>query len=102
YDSFSFYCTCYPRDLHSFPTRRSSDLAEQVAGRPVSYEMFRDALLVALKDAGIELEHSELTDGERYGLEKVGAKISSDDMVQRRSEERRVGKECRSEWGEEG
>ena len=62
--------------------------AEQVAGRPVSYEVFRDALLVALKDAGIELDHSELTDGERYGLEKVGAKISSDDMVRRISSKR--------------
>src|SRR5438045_6978122 len=25
-DSFSFYCSCDHRDLHSFPTRRSSDL----------------------------------------------------------------------------
>src|SRR5438034_10538371 len=24
--SFSFYCSGHPRDLHSFPTRRSSDL----------------------------------------------------------------------------
>src|SRR5437764_9676077 len=24
--SFFFYCYCHPRDLHSFPTRRSSDL----------------------------------------------------------------------------
>src|SRR5439155_11056023 len=24
--SFFFYSTCHPRDLHSFPTRRSSDL----------------------------------------------------------------------------
>src|SRR5437763_3396617 len=23
---FFFYCYCHPRDLHSFPTRRSSDL----------------------------------------------------------------------------
>jgi lipoate-protein ligase A len=57
--------------------------AEQVAGRPVSYEEFRDALLLSLKEAGIELEPSELTDGERYGLTKVSAKISSDDMVNR-------------------
>jgi lipoate-protein ligase A len=62
--------------------------AEEVAGRPVSYEQFRDALLVALKDAGVELVTSELTDGERYGLTKVGAKISSPDMVRRISSER--------------
>jgi hypothetical protein len=62
--------------------------AEEVAGRPVTYEQFRDALLVALKDAGIELEPSELTEGERYGLTKIGAKISSDEMVRRISSER--------------
>lgn len=62
--------------------------AEQVAGHPVSYEEFRDALLRALKDAGIELEASELTEGERYGLTKVGAKISSDEMVRRISSTR--------------
>ncbi|MEY2447401.1 MAG: hypothetical protein QOH79_877 [Acidimicrobiaceae bacterium] len=62
--------------------------AEQVAGRPVAYEEFRDALHRALKTAGIELQVSELTDGERYGLTKVGAKISSDDMVRRISSER--------------
>src|SRR5207237_8678102 len=28
--SFSFYCSGYLRDLHSFPTRRSSDLAAYV------------------------------------------------------------------------
>src|SRR5690606_41853611 len=26
-----FYCYCYPRDLHSFPTRRSSDLSRHYA-----------------------------------------------------------------------
>jgi lipoate---protein ligase len=62
--------------------------AEQVAGRAVTYEEFRDALHRALKDAGIELETSELTDGERYGLTKVGAKVSSDDMVRRISSQR--------------
>src|SRR5206468_10471024 len=28
-----FYCSATPRDLHSFPTRRSSDLAEDVKKR---------------------------------------------------------------------
>src|SRR5687767_15433736 len=27
--SFFFHCYCDPRDLHSFPTRRSSDLADR-------------------------------------------------------------------------
>src|SRR5207248_10231397 len=29
--SFFFYCYAAPRDLHSFPTRRSSDLAQPLA-----------------------------------------------------------------------
>src|SRR5690606_41753707 len=29
YSSFFFYCSCDHRDLHSFPTRRSSDLARR-------------------------------------------------------------------------
>lgn len=62
--------------------------AEQVAGHPVSYEQFRDALLAALEDEGIELDRSELTEAEQYGLTKVGAKISSDEMVRRISSDR--------------
>src|SRR4051794_31525620 len=62
--------------------------AEQVAGRPVTYEQFRDALHVALKDAGIDIDISALTDGEQYGLTKVGAKIADDAMVRRISSER--------------
>src|SRR5206468_11192883 len=31
---FFFYCSAPHRDLHSFPTRRSSDLAEGAAARP--------------------------------------------------------------------
>ena len=62
--------------------------AEEVAGRPVSYEEFRDALLASLEAAGIELAASELTDGERHGLSKIGARIGSDEMVRRISSER--------------
>src|SRR5205814_10180708 len=29
---FFFYCYCHPRDLHSFPTRRSSDLLRHHQG----------------------------------------------------------------------
>jgi hypothetical protein len=62
--------------------------AEQVAGHEVTYEQFRDALLNALKADGIELDMSELSEGERYGLTKVGAKISDPAMVRRISSER--------------
>src|SRR3954470_5733612 len=53
--------------------------AEQVAGRPVSYEDFRDALLRALTAAGIELEPSDLTEGEQHGLTKIGARVGNAD-----------------------
>jgi lipoate-protein ligase A len=62
--------------------------AQEVAGRPVTYEEFRDALLTSLEAAGIALEPSELTDGERHGLEKIGGRVGSDDMVRRVSSER--------------
>ena len=62
--------------------------AKEVAGRPVSYEEFRDALLASLEAAGIELAPSELSDGERHGLTKIGARIGSDEMVRRISSDR--------------
>src|SRR5947199_10819294 len=31
-DNFFFYCSVVHRDLHSFPTRRSSDLDDEVVG----------------------------------------------------------------------
>ncbi len=57
--------------------------AEQVAGHPVSYEDFRDALVGALADAGIEMEPSELTEGEQYGLTKISARVGRDEVVRR-------------------
>ena len=62
--------------------------AEEVAGREVTYEEFRDALLASLEAAGIELEASELNDGERHGLDKIGTRVGSDEMVRRVSSER--------------
>jgi lipoate---protein ligase len=62
--------------------------AAEVAGRPVAYEEFRDALLASLESAGIELAPSELSEGERHGLSKIGARIGSDEMVRRISCER--------------
>lgn len=62
--------------------------AAEVAGRPVTYEQFRDALLGALEAGGIEIQRSELSDGERYGIGKISSKIGSDDAVRRISSER--------------
>lgn len=62
--------------------------ADEVAGHPVTYEAFRDALVQALEDEGITLDRSGLTDGEKYGLSKVSAKIGTEDAVRRVSSDR--------------
>ncbi len=62
--------------------------AEEVAGRPIGYEELRDALVGALEAAGITLERTGLTDGERYGLSKMSAKIGSEDALRRVSSAR--------------
>ncbi len=62
--------------------------AEQVAGRPVTYEALRDALVGSMADAGIELAPSGLNDGEQKGFAKISRKIGSDDVIRRVSSER--------------
>lgn len=62
--------------------------AEEIAGRPVSYENFRDAVLGALDSAGIPWEPGPLTDEERSRLSRGAAKVASDDWVRRISTER--------------
>jgi lipoate-protein ligase A len=62
--------------------------AEEVAGRPVGYEEFRAALVGALGEAGITLEHSQLTDEERAGATRISDRIASDEAVRRISSER--------------
>ena len=62
--------------------------AEEVRGRPLGYEEFRDALTESLVESGIELEAGPLGEGERIGVEKIAAKIGSDDAVRRVSSER--------------
>src|SRR5438477_10572467 len=78
---FSYSRYGHPPDLHSFPTRRSSDLAPNdhwpwaikvFAPRHDKYPTFRSAQVL-------------LPDGRTMDL-------------QVRSEERRVGKECRDWW----
>ncbi|MGI8663356.1 MAG: lipoate--protein ligase family protein [Acidimicrobiales bacterium] len=61
--------------------------AEEVAGRPISYEAFRDALWAALDGAGIELHHDALNEGERKGVTKIGARVGDPAMVRRVSSE---------------
>ena len=62
--------------------------AEEVAGHPVSYEDFRDALVAALDRAGITLDRTGLTEGEQYGLSKVSAKLGTPDALRRVSGDR--------------
>jgi lipoate-protein ligase A len=62
--------------------------AEEVAGHPVTYEDFRDALVGALADAGIELSPSELNEGERKGFGKMAERVGSDEFLRRVSSDR--------------
>ena len=62
--------------------------AEEVAGRPVTYEDFRDAMLGALEAADITLDHTGLSEGEQYGMTKVSAKVGNPDVIRRVSSDR--------------
>jgi len=62
--------------------------AEEVAGRPVSYEDFRDAFLAALADADVELDRVPLSDVEQAALAKISSRIATDDSVRRISSDR--------------
>ena len=62
--------------------------AAEVAGDGVSYEQFRDALVAAARDAGIDLDARSLTDVEQAALKKISNRIATDDSVRRVSSER--------------
>lgn len=62
--------------------------AEEVAGRTVTYEEVRDALVGAMDDAGIELAPSQLNEGEQKGFAKISTRIGSDEMIRRISGDR--------------
>jgi lipoate-protein ligase A len=62
--------------------------APEVAGHPVTYEQFRDALLAALEASGIELERRDLSDDERKGIADINSYLGSDDFIRRTSSER--------------
>jgi lipoate-protein ligase A len=62
--------------------------AEEIAGHPVGYEDFRDAVLGALDSAGIAWDPQPFTDEERARLSRGVAKVASDDWVKRVSTDR--------------
>jgi lipoate---protein ligase len=62
--------------------------AEEVAGRPVVYEEFRDALLRAVADVGIAIDREPLSDVEQAALRKITNRIAADDSVRRVSSDR--------------
>jgi lipoate-protein ligase A len=62
--------------------------AAEVAARAVTYDAFRDALVGAVRNAGIGLEELDLTDVERAALKKISNRIATDDSVRRVSSER--------------
>jgi lipoate-protein ligase A len=62
--------------------------AEEVSGRSVIYEHFRDAMLDAVGDAGIVVEARELSDVEQAALKKSSDRIATDDSVRRVSSAR--------------
>src|SRR5690606_42119140 len=78
-----FYCPIAPRCLHSFPTRRSSDLEVGNMNRST-----REALMSSM-DELINTDHG-------FQTLVVDSITSLDKLFWHRSEERRVGKECRT------
>ena len=62
--------------------------ATEVAGDAVSYEQFRDALVAAVREAGIDLDARSLTEVEQVALKKISNRIATDDSVRRVSSER--------------
>jgi lipoate-protein ligase A len=62
--------------------------AEEVRGRPLSYDEFRDALVASLEDDGIALRRDDLSEGERKGVTKMSARVGSDEQIRRVSSDR--------------
>src|SRR5205823_12241389 len=52
-----FSSHAHPRDLHSFPTRRSSDLLIRLAETPTGISTLLNRHTLPLSDAGIEILH---------------------------------------------
>src|SRR5207249_10449556 len=80
-----FFCSCYDlqRDLHSFPTRRSSDLADVLAAQPVTTNLLK-FMRASIKMIGVsnlqsfiasmtqKLTLSDISDESKNYLDKAG------------------------------
>jgi lipoate-protein ligase A len=62
--------------------------AEEVRGRPLPYEEFRDALVESLTEDGITLHDDALGAGERKGVTKMSERVGSDEAIRRVSSDR--------------
>jgi hypothetical protein len=62
--------------------------AEEVTGHALEYREFRDALVAAVRAAGIDLVDEPMTEVERAALAKISQRIASDDQVRRISSDR--------------
>lgn len=62
--------------------------AEEVRGRPLAYEEFRDALTDSLRAAGFALSAEPLDEVERVGVQKIAGKVGSTEAVRRISSAR--------------
>lgn len=62
--------------------------AEEVRGRPLPYDEFRDALTASLRDAGFDLAAEPLADTERTGVTKIAARVGSPEAIRRVSSDR--------------
>lgn len=62
--------------------------ADEIAGRPISYEEFRDAVVAAVEARGDSLVPEPLTDEEKQGVEGIASMIAADDFVRRTSTSR--------------
>src|SRR5439155_1640735 len=62
--------------------------AEDIRGRPLAYEEFRDALLAALAGSGFDVERRELPPDDDEKLAKLRARLSSEENLRRVSSER--------------
>ena len=117
---FFFYCSGAPRDLHSFPTRRSSDLAIYTHSLlflvgPAAIALGSAKFLLGWKNKTTQLTSSPWQEYNFVTIDTkrlmvvahrtnptVGfeARLPNKELLDQylRSEERRVGKECRSRW----
>ena len=62
--------------------------AEEIRGKALPYEEFRDALVAATQAAGFDLRDEPLTEDENRGVEKIAGKIGRDESVRRISSDR--------------